>query len=57
LPARRAQAPDEVQTLTIGGTPTGGTFKLAFDGQVDRPDHVVRHDATLSRTSTPRSRR
>ena len=25
---------DEVQTLTIGGTPTGGTFKLNFDGQV-----------------------
>lgn len=23
----------EVQTLTIGGTPTSGTFKLAFDGQ------------------------
>ena len=23
----------EVQTLTFGGTPTGGTFKLAFDGQ------------------------
>lgn len=23
---------DEVQTLTIGGTPTGGTFKLAFRG-------------------------
>ena len=23
---------DEVQTITIGGTPTGGTFKLAFDG-------------------------
>jgi hypothetical protein len=22
----------EVQTLTIGGTPTGGTFKLAFEG-------------------------
>lgn len=22
----------EVQTLTIGGTPDGGTFKLAFDG-------------------------
>jgi hypothetical protein len=22
----------EVQTLTIGGTPTSGTFKLAFDG-------------------------
>ena len=25
---------NEVQTLTIGGTPTGGTFKLAYDGQV-----------------------
>lgn len=25
---------DEVQTITIGGTPTGGTFKLAYDGQV-----------------------
>lgn len=24
---------NEVQTLTIGGTPTGGTFKLALDGQ------------------------
>lgn len=23
---------DEVQTLTIGGTPTGGTFTLTFDG-------------------------
>ena len=23
---------DEVQTLTIGGTPTGGTFRLAFEG-------------------------
>ena len=23
----------EVQTLTFGGTPTGGTFKLEFDGQ------------------------
>lgn len=23
---------DEVQTLTFGGTPTGGTFKLKFDG-------------------------
>lgn len=23
---------NEVQTLTIGGTPTGGTFKLTFDG-------------------------
>lgn len=24
---------DEVQTLTIGGTPTGGTFKLRFESQ------------------------
>jgi hypothetical protein len=23
---------NEVQTITIGGTPTGGTFKLTFDG-------------------------
>lgn len=26
------QGTNEVQTLTIGGTPDGGTFKLAFDG-------------------------
>lgn len=36
-PYENAGAPgagtSEVQTLTIGGTPTGGTFKLAFDGQ------------------------
>lgn len=25
---------DEVQTLTIGGTPTGGTFRLAFKSRV-----------------------
>jgi hypothetical protein len=25
---------NEVQTLTIGGTPTGGTFKLAYDGAI-----------------------
>jgi hypothetical protein len=34
---RNAGAPSdgtsEVQTLTIGGAPTGGTFKLAFDGE------------------------
>jgi hypothetical protein len=23
---------DEVQTITIGGTPTGGTFRLSFEG-------------------------
>lgn len=26
------QGTNEVQTLTIGGTPDGGSFKLAFDG-------------------------
>lgn len=35
-PIQNAGAPvngtDEVQTLTIGGTPSGGTFKLAFGG-------------------------
>lgn len=35
-PYHNAGAPvagtDEVQTLTIGGTPSGGTFKLAFEG-------------------------
>lgn len=35
-PLTNAGAPsngtDEVQTLTIGGTPTGGTFQLAYDG-------------------------
>jgi hypothetical protein len=24
---------DEIQTLTFGGTPTGGTFKISFQGQ------------------------
>jgi hypothetical protein len=37
-PLTNAGAPSagtsEVQTLTIGGTPTSGTFKLAYDGQV-----------------------
>ena len=28
------QGTNEVQTLTIGGTPTGGTFKTAFESQV-----------------------
>ena len=32
-----AQGADEVQTLTIGGTPTTGTFKLAFDGFTTGP--------------------
>jgi hypothetical protein len=28
---------NEVQTLTIGGSPTGGTFKLRFDGHTTAP--------------------
>lgn len=36
IPYQNAGAPvngtDEIQRMTIGGTPTGGTFKLAFDG-------------------------
>lgn len=27
-----ANGTNEVQTITFGGTPTGGTFKLSFDG-------------------------
>lgn len=37
----------EVQTLTIGGTPTGGTFKLAYDGQVTSSITWTATDATL----------
>lgn len=38
---------DEVQTLTIGGTPDGGTFKLAFDGQTTGDIEWTDVDATL----------
>lgn len=38
---------DEVQTLTIGGTPTGGTFKLKYDGHVTAPITWSATDATL----------
>lgn len=37
----------EVQTLTIGGTPTGGTFRLAFEGQVTSSISWTATDATL----------
>jgi hypothetical protein len=37
----------EVQTLTIGGTPTGGTFKLAFDGHTTAPITWSATNATL----------
>lgn len=32
-----AAGTDEVQTLTIGGTPTGGTFRLAFRADTTAP--------------------
>jgi hypothetical protein len=35
---------NEVQTLTIGGTPDGGTFKLAFDGFTTAPITFVDDD-------------
>jgi len=37
----------EVQTLTIGGTPDGGTFKLAFDGYTTAAINWTATDATL----------
>lgn len=36
-----------VQTLTIGGTPTGGTFKLAFEGATTAAITWTATDATL----------
>lgn len=38
---------DEVQTLTIGGTPTGGSFKLKFKGQRTAAIAWTAVDATL----------
>lgn len=38
---------NEVQTLTIGGTPTGGTFRLAFGGFVTAPITWSATNATL----------
>lgn len=40
-------AVNEVQTLTFTGTPTGGTFKLAFNGQVTSAITYSVTDATL----------
>lgn len=37
----------EVQTLTIGGTPTGGTFTITYDGQTTVPITWTATDATL----------
>ena len=38
---------DEVQTLTIGGTPTSGTFTLSFQGAVTAPIEWSSTNATL----------
>lgn len=38
---------DEVQTLTIGGTPTGGTFKLKFKSFITAAITWTATDATL----------
>ena len=41
------QGTNEVQTLTIGGTPEGGTFELAFDGHTSAAITWSATDATL----------
>lgn len=38
---------DEVQTVTIGGTPTGGTFRLSFNGHATAPITWSSTNATL----------
>jgi len=38
---------NEIQTLTLGGTPTGGTFKLAFDGHTTAAITWTATDSTL----------
>lgn len=40
-------AANDVQTLTFTGTPTGGTFRLSFNGQVTAPITYSTTDATL----------
>lgn len=50
-PLRKAGAPSagssEVQTLTFGGTPTGGTFKLSLDGDTTAAISWSATNATL----------
>ena len=50
-PLQSAAAPtagvDEVQTLTIGGTPTGGTFALSFQGLTSNAITWTSVNATL----------
>lgn len=44
---------NEVQTLTLGGTPTGGTFKINYEGAVSSAITWTATDATLvSRINT-----
>lgn len=38
---------DEIQTITIGGTPTSGTFRLAFGGWITAPITWSNVNATL----------
>lgn len=38
---------DEVQTITFGGTPTGGTFRLGYKGQTTDPISWSATNATL----------
>ena len=38
---------NEVQTLTLGGTPTGGTFRLSYEGAATTPITWVNVNATL----------
>lgn len=38
---------NEIQTLTIGGTPTAGTFKITFDGATTGPITWSSTNATL----------
>jgi hypothetical protein len=40
-------AANDVQTMTVTGTPTGGTFKLSFNGQVTSAITYSQTDATL----------
>jgi hypothetical protein len=55
---RRERPPgtSEVQTLTLGGTPTGGTFRLKFDGFVTGASPGAPPTTRSGTTSTPRSK-
>lgn len=46
---RRGAGTDEVQTITVTGTPTGGTYTLTFDGQTTAP---IAFDAAAAEVQT-----